>query len=150
MALVRYGHLHHPKRVPEWCTFISRWGRFNRCHFFRTRSATALSRYHIARPLKKNWSGHVGFYKSISTTNWYHQLVLLPIVPVDDIRSYFSAGRLVIGIWIGQSWPQQDYVTTILLWAFLLAGHRCIRAHIRVQREWQLKFHGLGRSQIHV
>ena len=36
------------------------------------------------------------------------------MIPVDVVPRV-SAGRLVIGIWIGQSWPQQDYVTTILL-----------------------------------
>ena len=29
------------------------------------------------------------------------------------------AGRLVTGLCIGQSWPQQNYVTTILLWGVM-------------------------------
>ena len=36
------------------------------------------------------------------------------MTPVDVVPR-ISAGRLVIGIWIAQSWPQQDYETTILL-----------------------------------
>ena len=36
------------------------------------------------------------------------------MIPVDVVPRV-SAGRLVIGFWIGQSWPQHDFVTTILL-----------------------------------
>ena len=43
------------------------------------------------------------------------------MTPVDVVPRV-SAGRLVIGISIGESWPQQDYVTTILLLWQGLAG----------------------------
>jgi len=36
------------------------------------------------------------------------------MIPVDVVPRVL-AGSLVIGIWIGQSWPQQDYVTIVLL-----------------------------------
>jgi len=42
------------------------------------------------------------------------------MIPVDVVPRV-SAGRQVIGFRIGHSWPQQDYVTTILL--FILPDH---------------------------
>ena len=55
------------------------------------------------------------------------------MIPVDVVPRV-SNGRLVIGIWIGQSWPQQDYVTTLILWVPALTlvlqlayGCSCIR-----------------------
>ena len=40
------------------------------------------------------------------------------MIPVDVVPRV-SAGLLVIGIWIGQSWPRQDDVTTILLLLYI-------------------------------
>ena len=45
----------------------------------------------------------------ISQQNW--DLCCSYMIPVDVVPRV-SAGRLVIGIWMAQSWPQQDYETT--------------------------------------
>ena len=49
-----------------------------------------------------------------------------------DVVPRVSAGRLVIGIWTGQSWPQQDYVTTKL---YSYAMHHLTS---KVSRPWTL------------
>ena len=47
------------------------------------------------------------------------------IIPV-DVVPWLSAGCPVMGILIGHSWPQQDYVIPILLLLLLLLGGQLI------------------------
>ena len=99
-----YGHqwsnaqFQGPYRTSKcWCSF----GLASRCYTFSSRKYLPASRWWIA-PWRRCESGETRFWSRIAE--------LVDVVPRG------LAGRLVIGIWIGQSWPQQDYVTTILFY----------------------------------
>ena len=64
------------------------------------------------------------------TTNWDSCNPFM--IPVDVVPRV-SAGRLVIGIWIGQSWPQQDYVRTIFNLRSSVTNATEVRQNARTQ-----------------
>ena len=60
------------------------------------------------------------------------------MIPVDVVPG-ISAGRLVTGIWKGQSWPQQDYVITILYATIMCIMGSCGCTHLEHNESWLLQ-----------
>ena len=123
----------YPKRAPDYD-----------CYITLLRPAVTYSNTYICRQLADTLgTTSTGIiYEQVNLNLIWSDHHLISAVRTwqtlgEDIAKH--PGRLVLGIWIGQYWPQQDYVTTILLLCMLFRTRILIYKYNQGLSSWTSK-----------